>query len=241
MKSTGIAIALGLALGAAPCIASSDASFDLRVSEARRHMRASCGAMKKIPKATPDAVEALAAEGSREIAVAVDLWSVIVGDFAAAPPPGYAGDPGWAQRLTDVGLNLARMQSEVDGRQWRHAFLSCAHACNLVAMMHEANGVSLASDAMTVLRKKVGYANGLLASAMPERALPVVKAVLSARDGVLLAPPPEGPTRDAYLDALPELSKAADAVAEAVRTGADLKAPMKDLAEIVERVYELAI
>ena len=63
----------------------------------------------------------------------------------------------------------------------------------------------------------------------------------STAGGGLLAPPPEGSTRDAYLAALPELSHAVDAVAEAARTGAHLKVPVAALATVVERVYDLSI
>jgi hypothetical protein len=64
---------------------------------------------------------------------------------------------------------------------------------------------------------------------------------MAARDAVLLSPVPTTPNRDAYLAALPELNQSVDAVATAVRTGADVKASLDTLAVIVERVYELAI
>jgi hypothetical protein len=64
---------------------------------------------------------------------------------------------------------------------------------------------------------------------------------LAARDAVLLAPPPVTSNREAYLEALPELSRSADAMAETVRAGSDMKKALEALAVLVERVYELAI
>lgn len=234
-------IALCVLAIAAGTAAAGEPSFDARVSDARRHMRAACQAVQKLPKASAAEVPALEQTAAAEVATAVNLWTAVVKDFSTTVPAGYAGDPGWAQRLEDVRLDLVRMQHEIGAGQWRPAFLSCAHACTWITMMHEANAVTLAIDAMANLRKKVGFLKGLLASATPERARPLVKDVLAARDAVLLAPPPEGPTRDAYLGALPELSRAVDAVAENARAGADLKASVAALAATVEHVYELSI
>jgi len=230
--------ALGVAAGTA---AASELSFDARISEARRHMRTACQAVQKLPKASAAESPALEQAAAAGGAAAVDLWAEVVKEFSSVVPAGYAGEPGWVQRLEDVRLDLVRMQKEIAARQWRLAFLSCAHACNWLTMMHEANGVTLAIDTMVTLRKKVGFLKGLLASSAAERARPLVKDVLAARDGVLLAPPPDGPSREAYLAALPELSRAVDAVAEATRAGGDLKVPVTALAAVVERVYELAI
>jgi hypothetical protein len=238
MKTLITACALAVAAGTATA---GESNFDVRVSEARRHMRAACQAVQKLPKASASEAPALERTAASEVATAVDLWTAVAKEFSTTVPAGYAGEPGWAQRLEDVRLDLVRMQHEIGAGQWRPAFLSCAHACTWITMMHEANGVTLAIDAMATLRKKVGFLKGLLASAAPDRARPLVKDVLAARDAVLLAPPPEGPTRDAYLVALPELSHAVDAVADAARAGADLKAPVAALAAVVERVYELSI
>ncbi len=238
MRMLTAALALTLGVGAN---AADDASFDMRVSEARRHMRAACQAVQSLAK--PDAAgnPALVETAGAEVGNAVTLWSAIVRDYAAVTPAGYAGDPGWKQRLEDIRLDLERMQRETAAHEWRLAFLSCAHACNWITMMHEANGVTLAIDTMAALRKRVGILKGLVAVGQAERGRPLVKEVLAARDAVLLSPPPEGPTRDAFLAALPELSRAVDALAEAARSGADLTAPASSLAAIVERVYELAI
>ena len=234
-------VVTALALTSSLTLAQAPASFDARVSEARRSMRASCQAVQKLPSAPAAEKAALEKSAGENVATAVRLWTALAADFAKAVPEGYAGDPGWAQRLEDVRLDLVRMQREIEGREWRPAFLSCAHACSWIAMMHEANGVTLAIDAMTGLRKKTGLLKGLLASRKPERARGVVKDVLAARDAVLLAPPPDGATRAAYLESLPALSKAADAVAEAARSGGDVAKAAAELSAIVERVYELAI
>jgi len=162
-------------------------------------------------------------------------------EYVVAVPEGYAGDPAWAQRLEDIRLNIVRMGKEIAADQWRPAFLSCAHACNLLATMHEANGVTLAIDTMSVLRKKVGFARGLLAAGKTEKARALVKEILGARDAVWLAPLPETSSREAYRNALPELSLAVDAVAEAARGGSELKTAFDRLAPLVERIYELAI
>jgi hypothetical protein len=107
--------------------------------------------------------------------------------------------------------------------------------------MHEANGVTLAIDAMSVLRRKVGFAIGLLASGKPEKAGGVVKEIMAARDAVLLSPPPDTPTREAYQEALPELSRSVDALARSLGDRAELKTSLDKLASVVEKVYELAI
>lgn len=216
-------------------------SFDQRVSEARRYMRAACQAVQKIVKAPAAEGQSLKSAAAMEAADALRLWSELAKSHAQNVPEGYAGDPAWAQRLEDVRLNIERMGKEIGAGQWRPAFLSCAHACNLLATMHEANGVTLAIDAMTALRKKVGFARGLLAAGKPDKARALVKDVLAARDGVLLAPLPGTADRGAYQAALPELSLAVDDLAEAARSGSDLKASLDRLAPLVERVYELAI
>lgn len=216
-------------------------SFDRRVSEARGHMRGACQAVQKIAKAPAPEGQSLKNAAATEAAEALRLWSELAKGHAKAVPEGYAGDPAWAQRLEDIRLDIARMAKEITADEWRPAFLSCAHACSLLATMHEANGVTLAIDAMSVLRKKVGFARGLLAAGKPEKARALVKEILAARDGVLLAPLPDTPSREAYQKALPELSLAVDDLAQTAREGADLKASFDRLAPLVERVYELAI
>jgi hypothetical protein len=221
--------------------AAADRTFDQRVSEARRHMRAACQAVQGIAKAAPAERAGMKEAAAGEAAEAERLWTGLAKESSTVVPEGYAGDPAWAQRLEDIRLNIARMGKEISTDQWRPAFLSCAHACNLLATMHEANGVTLAIDAMSVLRKKVGFARGLLAAGKPEKARALVKEILEAGDAVLLAPLPETPSREAYRKALPELSLAIDALAGATRDGSDLKTELDRLAPLVERVYELAI
>lgn len=218
-----------------------DQSFDRSVSEARRHMRDACQALQNIMKTEAPERPALEKKAAAEAADALGLWSGLAKNYAQTAPQGYAGDPGWAQRLEDVRIDIARMGKEISEGEWRPAFLSCAHACGLLATMHEANGVTLAIDAMAVLRKKVGFARGLLTAGKPASAVSLVKDILAARDGVLMAPLPDTPYRDAYDAALPELSLLIDNLAKAARGGADLKAPLDRLAQYVERVYELAI
>lgn len=220
---------------------SASRTFDQRVSEARRHMRAACQTVQKIAK-TAD-VERLAIKDSaaEDAAEALRLWTELAREYAESVPEGYAGDPGWAQRLEDVRLNIARMGKEIFADEWRLAFLSCAHACNWIAVMHEANGVTLAIDVMAALRKKTGFARGLLASGKPEKARSLVKEIMAARDAVLTAPSPDTSMRDAYREALPELSHSVDALARAVSDRADIKTALDKLVSIVERVYELAI
>jgi hypothetical protein len=216
-------------------------TFDQRVSEARRHMRAACQAVQQAVKTAVVGRPAIKESAAAEASQAERLWTELAREYATSVPEGYAGDPGWAQRLEDVRLNIARMGKEISAEEWRPAFLSCAHACNLLGSMHEANGMTLAIDAMSVLRKKVGFARGLLAAGKPDKARALVKEILTARDAVLLAPPPDTSTREAYLGALPELSHSVDALAVAVGHGSDLKTALDKLASIVERVYELAI
>jgi len=216
-------------------------SFDRRVSEARQHMRAACQAVQGIAKAAAAEQAEMKRTAVGEAAQAETLWTGLVKEYSPKVPEGYAGDPAWAQRLEDIRLNIARLGKEISADQWRPAFLSCAHACNLLATMHEANGVTLAIDAMSVLRKKVGFARGLLAAGKPEKARALVKEILEGGDAVLLAPLPETSSREAYRKALPELSLAIDALAGAARDGSDLKTELDRLAPLVERVYELAI
>jgi len=216
-------------------------TFDQRVSEARRHMRVACQAVQQIVKTAVVERSGIKEAAAGEAAEAERLWTGLAKEYATAVPAGYAGDPGWAQRLEDVRLNIARMGKEISAGEWRPAFLSCAHACNLITTMHEANGVTLAIDAMSALRKKVGFARGLLAAGKPDKARALVKEILAARDAVLLTPGPVTSNREAYLGALPELSLAVDALAEAVRSGSDMKTALESLAALVERVYELAI
>ena len=238
MKTPLAALAVTLI---AATVTANDLTFDARVSTARRHMRAACQAVQQVPKAAGAGAATLEQTAAREVAAAVDQWTALVNAFSTTPPAGYAGDPGWAQRLEDVRLDLVHMQREIAGKQWRPAFLACAHACTWITMMHEANGVTLAVDAMATMRKKAGFLKGLLASAAPERARPLVREVMAARDAVLLAPPPDGATHDAYVAALPELSSAVDAVAAAARSGTGLKPSAAALTAVVERVYELSL
>jgi len=184
---------------------------------------------------------ATAAAAAGEAAEAERLWTGLAKESFATVPEGYAGDPAWAQRLEDIRLNIVRMGKEISADQWRPAFLSCTHARNLLANTHEADGVTLAIDAMTVLRKKVGFARGLLAAGKPEKARALVESILEARGGVLLAPLLDTPSRTAYQEALPELCQVVDSLTGAVRGGSDLKAALDRLAPLVERVYELAI
>jgi hypothetical protein len=216
-------------------------TFDQRVSEARRHMRAACLAVQQIVKTADTERPGIKEAAAGDAAEAGRLWTGLAKEYALSVPEGYAGDPSWAQRLEDVRLNIARMGKEVSADEWRLAFLSCAHACNLITTMHEANGVILAIDTMAALRKKVGFARGLLTAGKPDNARALIKEILAARDAALLAPPPVTSNREAYLGALPELSPAVDALAEAVRGGSDMKTALDSLAALVERVYELAI
>jgi len=238
MKKVGI---LATALFLAVSGSFAGPTFDQRVSEARRHMRAACQAVQKIVKADAAERPGLKESAAEEASEAERLWTDLAGEYAVSVPEGYAGDPAWSQRLEDIRLNIVRMGKEISTDQWRCAFLSCAHACNLLATMHEANGVTLAIDAMSVLRKKVGFAQGLLAAGKTEKARSLVKEIMAARDAVWLAPLPDTTSREAYLEALPELSLEIDALAAAGRGGFDIKAPLDKLAAVVERVYELAI
>lgn len=216
-------------------------SFDQRVSEARLHMRASCQAVQKVVKATADERPALKNAAVQEAEQAAGLWSILAKEFAGTIPEGYAGDPGWVQRLEDIRLNVTRMKEEVIRDDFRPAFLSCAHACNLITAMHEANGVQLAIDAMAGLRKKVGFARGLLAAGRPDKAKGLAKEILAARDAVLLSPVPASDRGEHFAEMLPELSRAIDAIAEAFRSQADMKVALDHAAALVEKVYELAI
>ena len=225
----------------AGAVGASGQTFDRRVSEARRHMRAACQGVQRLFQTAPNAPAGLKETTAREVADAEVLWTSIAEEFARAVPEGYAGDPSWSQRLEDVRLDLSRMRKEIAAGEWRPAFLSCAHACNWITTMHEANGVILAIDTMAALRKKVGFARGLLAAAKPDKARTLIKEILAARDAVLLTPPPVTSNREAYLETLPELSRSADAMAETVRAGSDMNEALDALAVLVERVYELAI
>jgi len=216
-------------------------TFDQRVSEARRHMRAACQGVQQLSRTAPTAQSGLKETAAREAADAETLWTAITREFADSIPEGYIGDPTWAQRLEDVRLDVSRMRKEIAVGEWRPAFLSCAHACNWITTMHEANGVTLAIDTMAALRKKVGYAGGFLRAGKREKAQALVKEILAARDAVLLSPPPATLNQDAYLAALAELSKSVDALAEAIRRGDDIKPVIGQLILLVERVYELAI
>lgn len=215
--------------------------FDQRVSEARRHMRAACQAVQGAARAEDSELMRLRTTAAQEASAAERLWTELKGEFTAPVPEGYAGDPAWAQRLEDIRINIARMGKEIGAGQWRPAFLSCAHACNLLATMHEANGVTLAIDAMSTLRKKVGLVRGLLAAGQPQKARSLVKEILAARDAVWLAPLPGAPNGEAYRGQLPALSLATDALAEAARDGLEFRGALDRLAALVEHVYELAI
>jgi hypothetical protein len=216
-------------------------SFDHKVSEARRHMRTACQAVQQIAKAAVTERSAIKEAAVGEAAEAGRLWARLAKEYSVTVPEGYTGDPSWAQRLEDVRLDLSRMQKEIAAGEWRLAFLSCAHACNWITTMHEANGVILAIDTMAALRKKVGFARGFLTAEKPDKARALIKEILAARDAVLLAPPPVTSNREAYMEALPELSRSADAMAETVRAGSDMNKVLDALAVLVERVYELAI
>lgn len=204
-------------------------------------MRAACQAVQQVVKTAVAERPGIKEAAAGEAAEAERLWTGLGKEYASSVPEGYAGDPSWAPRLEDIRLNIARMRKEITADEWRPAFLSCAHACNLITTIHEANGVTLAIDAMSVLRKKVGFARGLLAAGKPDKARALIKEILAARDAALLAPPPVTSSRDAYLEALPELSQATDALAAAGRGESDMKTTLDKLAAVVERVYELAI
>jgi len=235
------AFVLTIVLLATATAVAAEQSFDQRVSEARLHMRAACQAVQQMAKAPVAEQDTLKTRATKDVSEAERLWTDLAKTYAVKIPDGYAGDPAWAQRLEDIRLNIARMRSDIVAGHWRPGFLSCAHACGLIATMHEANGVVLAIDAMTVVRKKVGLARGLLAAGSTQKAMALVKEIMAARDAVLLSPAPATPNRNAYLAALSELTQSVDALATAVRTGADVKASLDKLAVIVERVYELAI
>lgn len=235
------ALAFASVLIVAGTAAASDQTFDQQVSRARRHMRAACQAVQKIVKTAVEERSGIKEAAGGDAAEAERLWTGLAKEYALSIPEGYAGDPSWAQRLEDVRLNIARMREEIASDEWRPAFLSCAHACNLITTMHEANGVTLAIDAMSVLRKKVGFARGLLAAGKADKAGALVKEILSARDAVWLTPPPVTSSQEAYLNALPELSQSIDALAAAARGGSDMKTALDKLGALVERVYELAI
>jgi hypothetical protein len=238
VKKLGI-LATALFLAGAGSI--SGQSFDQRVSEARRHMRAACQAVQKIVRADAAERPGIQEAAVGEVAEAERLWTSLAKASSSTVPDGYIGDPAWAQRLEDIRLDLSRMQKEIAAGEWRLAFLSCAHACNWITTMHEANGVILAIDTMAALRKKVGFARGFLTAGNPDKARALLKEILAARDAVLLAPPPITSCRDAYPEALPELSLAVDALAAAGRGEFDMKMALDKLAAVVERVYELAI
>ncbi|MCX6559292.1 MAG: hypothetical protein NTZ26_02135 [Candidatus Aminicenantes bacterium] len=235
------AIILAVAFVLTSTVVASGLSFDQRVSEARRHMRAACQAVQKIAKADAAERSGIKETAAGEASEAERLWAELAKEYAASVPEGYTGDPAWVQRLDDIRLNIARMGKEISTAQWRPAFLSCAHACSLLATMHEANGVTLAIDAMSILRKEVGLARSFMAVGQPQKALALVKDILAARDGVLLAPPLVTSGRDAYREALPQLSLAVDALAEAARDGAEIRSSLDRLAPLVERLYEMAI
>ena len=234
-------LAFALVLFVVGTAAAADQTFDQRVSQARRHMRAACQAVQKIVGADAATRPGIKEAAAADVAQAEKLWTSLAREYSAMVPEGYAGDPSWAPRLEDIRLNIARMGKEISAEEWRPAFLSCAYACNLITTMHEANGVTLAIDAMSVLRKKVGFARGLLTAGKPDKARALLKEILAARDAVLLAPPPAAPNRESYMEALPGLSLATDALAAADRGEFDIKTALDKLAAVVERVYEMAI
>ena len=217
------------------------ASFDARVSGAWRCMRAACRAAQQLPSAPAGKAPALERKAGQEVAKALARWTAVARDFEKTIPAGYAGDADWARRLRDVQLDLERMQLGIEREEWRSAVLSCSHAAGSLGTMHEANGVTLAVDAVVSLRRKTGYLKGLLAARKTERVPSLVGAVLSARDAVLLAPAPEGGRRRAYLEALSGLSRATDSVADAARSGGDLWGAVDTLSDLVEEIYDLAI
>jgi len=219
----------------------SSQNFDQRVSEARRHMRAACQVIQKISQAPGDQRLVLKNLSAKESAEAASMWSNLTKDFSKTIPDGYAGDPGWRQRLEDIRLNITRMRSEILAEEFRPAFLSCAHACNLITMMHAANGVQLAIDSMAVLRKKIKITRGLLAAHQYAKALKSTREVLAARDNVLMSPPPQSEFQEKFLAKIADLSRSIDAVALASGNASDLKTALDQAAEIVEHVYELAL
>jgi len=211
--------------------------FDARVSEARRSMRASCTAVKKAMKTPGEQVDELRAAAVEDARHAEAAWQRIRDEFADTVPHGYAGDPMWKTRLNDIVLNMQRMHNSLENGELRAGFLACAHTCGMIGAMHEANGVRLPVDAMASLRKKIKVLKGLVKTDKAA-AIRVVPEVLRLRDQVLLTPIPDASSRQAYVKALPELSAAVDAVAEAVRSQEDLVSATNDLRALVETVYE---
>lgn len=220
--------------------AATQESFDSEVTAARRAMRASCQAVQGIGAAAEERRPVLAERAATEAGRALELWTGILSRYGTAKPDGYAGDPGWKQRLEDVRLDLVAMRRAIAAGEYRSAFLACAHACSLLAAMHEANGVTLPIDVMARLRKEVKLVQGLLAAGERAAAGARLAAVLAARDAVLLTPAPVS-GYEAYLEGLDGLSRAVDRLAAESRAGGDLVARLKDLAAMVERVYELAL
>jgi hypothetical protein len=218
------------------------AELGTRVTEARRSLRQACRASERLLTARPEERTALELSARKDVAAALDRWTSLVTDFGTAAPPGYSSDPAWGRRLEEVRLDLARMRDEVEGCDFRGAILSCRRATSALGALNEAGGVVLAIDSVAALRRKTGYVRGIVLAGRSEQVPSLVAGLLAARDAVLAAPPPPGPSRRAYLRLLPELNRRVEAVVVAAeRPGGDLFGPIERLRDLVEELYDRAI
>ncbi len=218
------------------------AELGTRVTEARRSLRQACRASERLLTARQEARTALELSARKDVAAALGRWTSIVRDFGPAAPTGSSSDPACGRRLEEVRLDLARMRDQLEGCDFRGAILSCRRATSALGALNESGGVVLAIDSVAALRRKTGYVRGIVLAGRSEQVPSLVAGLLAARDAVLAAPPPPGPSRRAYLRLLPELNRRVDAVVVAVeRPGVDLLGPIERLRDLVEELYDRAI
>lgn len=230
--------ALGTADGSAGV---PQAVFDERVSDSRRSLRQACSASEQLLGSGLSGVSSVERKARKAAGEALERWTALSRDFASVVPAGYSGDPAWGSRLEAVRLDVTRMRDEVEARDFRSAVLSCRRVTCALGEMHEANGVILAIDRVTELRRKTAYVRGLFLAGKVNQVPSLIPGLLAARDTILAAPPPAGADRQAHLRLLRRLSRRADALAAAARDGDDFGPSIEQLRVVVDELYDEAL
>lgn len=171
--------------------------FDEQVLSARQHMRSYCALIQQVMK-TND--EMAAQKALKEVQQAGMLWNKLQKQFAQNPPPEYAADAQFTERLKTMQLLFDEMAVNVQNKKYAMAFHNCAYACGLFVKMHEENGLVYVSDRLFHLRKTLKSAQALHAAG--HSLLNELPEIQRLRDRVYLAPLPPNSTFSMVLDDL---------------------------------------
>lgn len=219
--------------------------FDEAVAGSRRVMRQYCGIAQEMAAAgqTSPVQQERALTLLRE---ARGQWRAIHDRYSKLPPPEYARDTDFPNRLQDIANAMDDMERALAAGQPRWSSRACGYGCSLFVAMHEENGLDYALDRLFHLRKDIKAVQVLMGTQGLQAVRGRISGLLQKRDAVLSAPPPfppADPRRASYDSSVDDVSRALNDLARVAASGdADaVKKALGDCGVLVNKPYGMAL